>query len=109
MKNLFDYDKVIDFLRKNAAVDRGSIRVFYMDEHRKNAGGVPEYKVKVTFSLTGQKKPQNQMMMGMMGSSKPAGYEQDFWCVGYDFKRMYAKGDQLFGGFLEAKDFTYMY
>ncbi len=108
MKNLFDYDKLLDFLRKNNAVNRGSIRIYYMDTHRKNNGGVPEYQIRVTFSLETAKKPANPMMMGM-SSSNASEYKQDFWVIGYDFKRMYAEGESLFGGFLEAKDFVYLY
>lgn len=111
MKNLFDYDKLLDFLRKNTAVAKGSIRIYYLDKHRKNDGGVPEYQIRVTFNLEGAKKPANSMMMGMsmgMGSS-PSEYKQDFWCIGYDFKRIYAEGETLFGGFMEEKDFVYLY
>jgi len=110
MKNLFDFDKLLDFLRKNVAVNRGSIRMYYLDQHKKNAGGVPEYQIRVTFNLEGAKKAANPMMMGMsMGGGGATEYKQDFWCIGYDFKRMYAEGDTLFGGFLEAKDFVYLY
>jgi hypothetical protein len=109
MKNLFDFDKLLEFLRKNTAVNRGSIRLYYLDQHKKNAGGVPEYQIRVTFSLESAKKPANTMMMGMSMSSSPTEYKQDFWCIGYDFKRVYTEGDNLFGGFLEDKDFVYLY
>lgn len=111
MYNLFDYDRLIDFIRKSPAIHKSSVRIYYLDKHKKNSSGLPEYQIKITFS-TGPVSPKRPS--GMMGMSRGAGfqageYEQNFWAVGYHFTKIYAEGDSLFNGFIEAKDFAFFY
>lgn len=113
MKNLFDYERLMDFLRKSPAILKSSVRIYYLDEHQKTSSGLPEYKIRITFS-TGPSSPKRQggMMGNIMGGGsgfKNAGYQQDFWAIGYHFTKICASGDSLFEGFIESKDFAYLY
>jgi len=108
MKNLFDFDELMEYLKKNTQISRHSIRIYYTDKHRKTPSGLPEFQIKVSFQMVGQKTKKTNMYMGR-GQQKDDVRSHTFWAIGYEFKKIYTEGDTLFDGMIDEDDFVYLY